>query len=40
MDHLLPLLAGSEVARGADDYIDSLQFRGRRRLDIQTKEPV
>ena len=40
MERLLPLLPGAEVAAGADDYIDSLQFRGRRRLEIQTKEHV
>ncbi|MGH9186769.1 MAG: cytochrome P450 [Acidimicrobiales bacterium] len=40
MEHLLPLLDGCELAGGGDDYIDSLQFRGRRRLEILTKERV
>jgi cytochrome P450 len=40
MAHLLPLLDGAELSAGGDDYIDSLQFRGRRRLEILTKESV
>lgn len=31
---LLPLLDGCELLGGGDEYIDSLQFRGRRRLEI------
>lgn len=38
MAHLLPLLDGAEVVGGADDLIDSLQFRGRHRLEVLTKE--
>jgi cytochrome P450 len=40
LEHLLPLLADGEAAGGGDDHIDSLQFRGRRRLEVQTKEHV
>lgn len=32
--HLLPLLVGAKRDDGGDDWVDSVQFRGRRRLEL------
>jgi cytochrome P450 len=34
LTHLLPLLAGAKLADGGVDWVDSVQFRGRRRLEL------
>jgi len=34
LTHLLPLLPGAKLADGGVDWVDSMQFRGRRRLEL------
>jgi cytochrome P450 len=34
LTHLLPLLAGAKLADGGVDWVDSMQFRGRHRLEL------
>lgn len=36
---LMPRLDGARLVAGGDDLIDSLQFRGRRRLEVATADP-
>jgi cytochrome P450 len=34
LEQLLPILDGAEVTDPGDDYIDSCQFRGRRKIEL------
>jgi len=34
LTHLLPMLTGAKLADGGVDWVDSMQFRGRRRLEL------
>jgi cytochrome P450 len=38
--HVLPLLAASDAVDGGDDLLDSMQFRGRRRLTLTSHQPA